>query len=161
MTATEVMARSQIIAQSLGAIYSRLVAELLNPLIDRTLAVLKSAGILAGLEDLRLDGKLIRPIYLASLAQAQRLQEMQNILQLAGISIQMGQVDQNAGMVLDYEEVVRRVAEALTVPQELLRTPQEIQQMQQQAAQALAQMQQGGLPAGQLTPLDQALAGGG
>ncbi len=46
MTATEVLTRNTEMARILGAVYSRLQIELLNPLIERALLILKNRGLI-------------------------------------------------------------------------------------------------------------------
>ncbi|MFT6582861.1 MAG: portal protein [Alphaproteobacteria bacterium] len=77
MTATEVLKRSAEVSKLLGATYGRLQSELLNPLVERGIAILRRRG---EVEDLILDGRRVELRYRSPLAKNQRRQDAQDAL---------------------------------------------------------------------------------
>ena len=139
-SATEVSERTNILAQELGSTISRLQYELLMPL-------LKSAVRKLGAEDklppeMELDGDTVSVEFTSRLAQAQRAEEEQAILEFVQVTLQFGEVDPKAGMAVDVHKALQKVAEIKDIPPEVMRSEQEIQRQMQQAAQAQAASEQ-------------------
>lgn len=118
MTATEVLERSGEMARVLGATYGRLQCELLNPLIERALAILRRRG---EIPDLFLDGRIISLSYRSPLAQRQAQQDAQSTLTWINALAAMGPA---AAQAIDYPAVARWLARALDVPEHLV--PKEV-----------------------------------
>ncbi|WP_286952872.1 MULTISPECIES: portal protein [Aminobacterium] len=72
MTATEVAERHEEKLLMLGPVLEQLYSEMLDPLIDRTFQIAAEAGIIPP-APLDLQGEEIRPEYVSTLAQAQRM----------------------------------------------------------------------------------------
>jgi hypothetical protein len=70
MTATEVLERSSEMTRLLGAMFGRLQAELLNPLLNRAVGILRRRGELPGLS---LDGRTVELQSRAPLARIRRV----------------------------------------------------------------------------------------
>jgi hypothetical protein len=115
MTATEVLERSAQISRLLGATYGRLQAELLTPLVLRTLAILRRRG---EVPDLVIDGRLIELQYRSPLAQAQAQRDVQTALTWIETAAALGP---GALEAVDSAAAVRWLGERFGVPGELIR----------------------------------------
>ena len=115
MTATEVLERSAEMTRLLGAIYGRLQAELLNPVMHRAVSVLRRRGEIPALV---LDGKEVELYSRAPLARAQARQDVQNTLLWLE---QVGRLGPLAQGVVDVPQSARWLARMLGVPGELVR----------------------------------------
>lgn len=116
MTATEVVERSVEMAMLLGATYGRLQSELLTPLIQRAFSILKRRG---EIPDIALDGRYISLDYRSPLARAQGQRSVQNVLSWLNTISSMGP---EATLNVDVAKTTRFLAEALSVPNDLVRT---------------------------------------
>ena len=116
-SATEVAERLKELWQNLGSAFGRLVTECLIPLVIRCLFVLNEQNII----DLpvRVDGRLIKVVPVSPLAQAQEMEDLENILQFVQILGPQGQV------AINQDALLQTVARKLGVPQELINTPEE------------------------------------
>ncbi|QQG36024.1 MAG: head-tail connector protein [Micavibrio aeruginosavorus] len=117
MTATEVIERSAEMSLLLGATYGRLQAELLTPLVQRALAILRRRG---EVPDIRLDGRLVALDHRAPLARAQGQRNIQNTLSWIESVLRMGP---EAVTAIDLPAAARFLGEALGVPVDLIRQP--------------------------------------
>ncbi len=115
MTATEVLERSDEMIRILGATYGRLQSELLTPLIDRALSLLRRRG---EIPDLFLDGRLVKVAYKSTRAERQaQLDADKALLWLTSVS-KMGQDGLNH---VDIGAFVRWLGDKLGVPETVLR----------------------------------------
>jgi len=117
MTATEVLERSAEMNRLLGAIYGRLKSELLVPLVERAVAILRRRG---EIPDLPLDGRRVAIGYRSPLARAQAREDVQNLVLWLETVARLGPAAQ---AVADMPAAVRHLAESLGVPPELVRDP--------------------------------------
>jgi len=140
MTATEVQARTRIIAQDMGATISRMQQEMLFPIIRAVY------NFMAELElappDLDLDDEGLQLEFVSQLAQAQQAVDEQNLLEFTQTAVSFGQVDPKAGLIIDVHKALGRLAEIKHISPQVLRTQQQIQELQQEAAQVQAQEEQ-------------------
>ncbi len=136
-SATEVAERTNIIAQELGSTVARMQHELLLPMLKAVFYWMGQMDMLPS--DLELDGETLQVEFVSQLAQAQWAEEERNILEYTQIATEFGQVDSQAGLIIDVHKALRRVAEVKGIPAEILRNEQEIQQVMQQAAEAQAE----------------------
>lgn len=114
MTATEVLERSAEMTRLLGAIYGRLQTELLTPLLQRSLAILRRRGEVPAVA---LDGTIAEILYRSPLARIQAREEVRNvILWLETIAKIGGDPRQFA----DLGETASWLAETLGVPNSLV-----------------------------------------
>jgi hypothetical protein len=137
-TATEIAERQADLAQRIGASFTRLQDELIQPLVSRILYILNKKGLLSvNLDDVKIDGKEVSIKAISPLAQAQNEEELNNMFRL----IQFAQ--QNAGQLLpafiNIDEALRKVAEKLNVDGSVLADPEQ----RAQAVQMLSQLSQG------------------
>jgi hypothetical protein len=117
MTATEVLERSAEMSRILGATYGRLQSELLTPLIQRGLAILRRRR---EIPDIVVDGRVVTLQYLSPLAQDQAKEDARNVLSWIEMS---GKLGPEAATVIDGAAAGRWLARTLGVPAELLRPP--------------------------------------
>lgn len=141
-SATEVSERTRIVAQELGATISRLQHELLVPVLRAVFADLGKRDMLP--QDIQLDKATVDVEFTSRLAQAQMAMEEQNLIEFVQVVMQMGQVDPQAGLLVDTHAALRKWAEIRGIPPEVLRKEQEIQQIMetQMAQQQMQQMQE-------------------
>ncbi|MGG5887983.1 portal protein [Falsiroseomonas sp. HC035] len=121
MTATEVTARSAISIRLLGAIYGRLQAELLGPLVARCLSILRRRG---EVPPLFADGQEARLVYASPLARVQARADAADTLLFLQAASQLGA---EAQAVLDAPAAARWLARTLGAPAEIIR-PVQIQE---------------------------------
>ncbi len=141
MTATEVHARTQLVRQLLGPMYGRLQSEFLQPLIKRCFGIAFRAGALTPApESLRGADAIIT--YVSPLARAQKLEDVgamdrfeANIMAIAKEGIPA------ALDIYDMDKALRKKAELLGVPQDLLVAGEEVKKLREERA-AAAQAQQ-------------------
>ncbi|MBE9607677.1 head-tail connector protein [Acetobacteraceae bacterium H6797] len=114
MTATEVLERSAQTARLLGATYGRLQAELLTPLIARSLSILRRRG---EVPPLSLDGREVRLTYQSPLARVQGRADAANTLLFLQSVSSMGP---EAAKQVDIPAATRALARMLAAPAEIL-----------------------------------------
>ncbi len=119
MTATEVLERTAEVTRLLGATYGRLQAELLTPVIERALAVLRRRG---AIPPISLDGRLVALQPRSPLAQVQARKDIANTLTWVEKAAALG----DDGLAsIDLPATARWLGEMLSVPGHLMRdTPQ-------------------------------------
>ena len=101
-SATEIVERMKELSQNMGAAYGRLITECMMPLVNRILFVMDEQNLID--MPLKADGKVVRVIPVSPLAQAQNMDDLQNVLQFAQIAQSagpMGQVAINQDEMLD------------------------------------------------------------
>lgn len=140
MTATEVAERMGDLSRQIGSAFGRLQAELVQPLLQRVIFLLKKRGLI---ELPQVDGRDIRISATSPLARSQKLQDVTTVdrfVELVGARFG----PQALSMTIKPEKAAEFIAERLGVPPEILRTEIEREQLVQylQQAQAAAQQQQ-------------------
>ncbi len=116
MTATEVLQRSAEMSRLLGATYGRLRSELIGPLVDRALAILRRRG---EIPDIRIDGRTVELQHRSPLAQTQAREDASNLHTWIAL---LGQLGPGAQAALDPFAAAQWSARALGVPSELVRS---------------------------------------
>lgn len=114
MTATEVLERTAEMSRLLGAIYGRLQAELLTPLLARAVAVLGRRGEISRLS---LDGRAVELHHRSPLARVQAREDVRNTLFWLDTVSKLGG---EAASAVDQPAAARWLASMLGVPNELL-----------------------------------------
>lgn len=115
MSATEVLERSADVARILGATYGRLQTELLSPLMERAMAILRRRG---EIPPVYIDGRQIDIDYRSPLARNQAREDAANAVAWFAILREMG-VDALA--IVDGPRAARWLARAYGLPEDLLR----------------------------------------
>ena len=136
-TAFEIQERMLELARDIGASFGRLQAELARPVMLRTMWILDRKG---EIELPRVDGRVVDIEVQSPLAQAQRIEDVQNVTRF-GETIQAMLGPQMAMVVLEGIEVATFLAERLMVPAKLVRGKREAEQLLQQVMQAAQQAQ--------------------
>jgi hypothetical protein len=141
ITAREIEERHEEKLLMLSPVLERLQNELLNPLIDRTFAIMARNEMIPEAPQ-ELQGEKLKVEYISVLAQAQRMTAIGGIERLAGYVTQIAQIDPNAVKKMDFEQSVDIYAEALGVSPKLVRSDDEVDEMveQEMRQQQMAQM---------------------
>jgi len=121
MSATEVLERSAEMARILGATYGRLQSELLTPMIDRGIAVLRRRG---EIPDISIDGRTIDIDYKSPLARRQSQEDISGAIAWFQAVQQLGG---GAEQIINAPRAARWLAKAFRVPEDLLHSEQEMQ----------------------------------
>ena len=143
MTATETMARMELMQRTLGPTLGRLQSDLLDPLISRTLNILFRSGQLKELpESLKQNGGDIDVSYVGSLSRSQRMDGIANVERYLGL---LGGIAQFKPEVLDLfnqDKAARDLGNDLNVPAAYLNSNEDVAALRQQrAAQQQAQFE--------------------
>ena len=117
MTATEVLERSDEMMRILGATYGRLQTELLTPLIERAIMILRKRG---EIPEIFLDGRLLKITYQSTRAEKQSQIDANNALLWLSSVLKLGEAGLNH---VDVGAFVRWLGAKLNVPDEALKQP--------------------------------------
>jgi len=135
-SATEIVERMKELASNMGAAYGRLITECMMPLVNRVLYVMDEKNLID--MPLKADGKVVRVIPVSPLAQAQNMDDLQNVLQFTQI-VQgvgpMGQVAINQDAMLDY------IAEKMAIPKSVINDEEQRDAIITEMQNSMAQMQ--------------------
>ena len=137
MSATEVAERMADLSRQIGAAFGRLQAELVNPVLQRVIYILKKQG---RIKIPVVNGREIKIKSSSPLAQAQQQQDVATLDRFLGM-IQARVGPQLLNVLVKQDEAAKFVAKKLGVPEELIRSPEEMQQAAQQMQQMMAQQQ--------------------
>lgn len=114
MTATEVRERSAQMMRVLGATYGRLQTELLMPLVERAVALLRRRG---EIPDIFVDGRLLKVAYKSTKANEQAQIDAENALTWFNTISKMGD---NALQNINVPLFVKWLGDKLNVPADIL-----------------------------------------
>jgi len=126
MSALEIAQRGRAIAQNLGATYAGLQNDLLVPIVKDSLTILQKQNKLP--KGFTIDRELVDVVFLSQIAQAQRLTEVDAMLQFATISQQLASTDPRAALLIDVDKFQRRAAELLSVDKNLLKSKAQVEE---------------------------------
>ena len=132
-SATEIAERTRELATNLGSAFGRLINETMIPIVTRILYVLDQQGLVD--MPLKVNGIEIKVSPVSPLAQAQKLQEINDVVQYMQIANATGVAGQTS---LNIPKILSFIAERLGIDQNLLNSPEQQQAMMQQ----MMQMQQ-------------------
>ena len=139
-SATEIVQRMKELSQNLGSAFGRLITEAMIPIINRVLFIMDDQGLID--MPLKVNGQEVKVVPISPLAQAQNMDEVNDVLQFMQV---VGQMGPEAQLALKKDAVIDFIANRLGVPTSLLTSPEErqmmMQQMQQLAQQAQAMQQ--------------------
>lgn len=141
MTATEVAERHEEKLLVLGPVLERLQGELLDPLIDRTFALMLRGGLVPP-PPRELQGKPLQVQYVSILAQAQRAVGTQAIDRLAGFVMNAAQVNPDIADKFDWDQAVDEYSIMLGTPPQLVRPDDDVESIRAQRQQAQQQAMQ-------------------
>jgi hypothetical protein len=115
MTATEVIERSDEMIMILGATYGRLQSELLSPIIDRAINILRKRG---EIPDIFVDGRYLKIAYKSTRAEKQAQIDANNgLLWLSSIA----KLGENALAQIDMDAFVKWLGEKLNIPESIFK----------------------------------------
>ncbi len=115
MTATEVLVRSDEMMRILGATYGRLQTELLTPLIERAVSILRKRG---EIPEVFLDGRLLKIAYKSTRSEKQAQIDANNALLWLGSVAKLGE----SGLQhIDMGAFVKWLGDKLNVPESVMR----------------------------------------
>lgn len=135
-SATEIAERTRELATNLGSAFGRLIQETLVPIVSRTMFVMDQQGLID--LPLKVNGVQVKVTPVSPLAQAQKLQEINDVVQYMQIANQMGPQGQ---VTVSVPRVLEFIAERLGIEQTLLNNPEEQQMMMQQMQQMMMAQQ--------------------
>jgi hypothetical protein len=147
-TATEVAERMADLSRRIGSAFGRLQAELVQPLLQRVIYILKKQG---RIEVPTVNGREVKVRSISPLAQAQANQDISSVaryLQLIGGTFGPEMLQ----MLIDSERTAIHLAKKFGVPESLIRDEDQRKQIAaiaQQMAQQQMQQQQSGMQVGQ------------
>ena len=136
MTATEVAERHQEKMLVLGPVLERLKNELLDPLIERTFAIMYRRGVVP-LPPPQIQGRELKVQYVSMIAQAQKQSGMAALQQAVAYAASLAQGN---GEVLDkvnFDAALEEGLDMLGVPPRVLRSDEETAQLRAQRQQLL------------------------
>lgn len=146
MTATEVATRQQDWIRSSGTAISRLMVELLEPLIKKCVMILKKLGLFP---DIKLDGKHVDIKYDSPLILLQGEEDFERIERYVQFFAQMGGPE-IALALTKLEELPTLVSDFLGVDKRIVPSPADVQaieeRLQQAAQRAITPQAVGGVP---------------
>ena len=147
-TATEVAERMADLSRRIGSAFGRLQAELVQPLLQRVIYILKKQG---RINVPTVNGREVKVRSISPLAQAQANQDISSVaryLQLIGQTFGPEMLQ----MLIDSEKTAIHLAKKFGVPESLIRDEDQRKQIAaiaQQMAQQQMQQQQSGMQVGQ------------
>jgi hypothetical protein len=142
MTATEIAERMADLSRQIGAAFGRLQAELVNPVLQRVIYILKKQG---RIQIPVVNGREIKIRSSSPLAQAQHQQDVATIDRFLGM-MQMRVGPELLNILIKQGEVAKFIASKLGIPEELIRSEQEMQEAAMQLQQLQQQQQMQGPP---------------
>ncbi len=168
MTATEVMARVELMNRLLGPTMGRLQTDLFDPLIQRSFNILMRAGRLEAPPQSVMDANAEMDIeYRGPLARAQKTEEVASMTQFVQGLMDMSQFVPDVLDMVDWDVYVRESAEMRQLPAGVIRSAEEIEEIREGKAKLKQQQMQiesaraGGEAAEQIGKGKQALDEGG
>jgi len=146
ITAYEIQVRQEEKLLMLGPVLERLHDELLDPLIDRTFAIMQDKGLLPPAPE-ELSGSDLRIEYISVLAQAQKAVATSGVERFAGFVGNLAAVKPDVLDKFDTDQAVDEYADALGVSPRIVRSDDDVAKVrqaraqQEQAAQAMQMTQ--------------------
>ena len=141
-SATEIAERTRELATNLGSAFGRLITETMVPIIARTLYVMDQQGLID--LPLKVNGAEVKITPVSPLAQAQKLQEINDVVQYMQIANSMGPDGQ---LTVSVPRVLAFIAQRLGIDQNLLNNAEEQEMLKQQMQQAMMAQAQAQEPA--------------
>jgi|TARA_B100001059_G_C17805869_1_gene569107 hypothetical protein len=141
MSATEVAERMADLSRQIGAAFGRLQAELVNPVLQRVVYILKKQG---RIQIPTVNGREIKIRSSSPLAQAQQQQDVATLDRFIGM-LQARLGPQLTNILVKQNETAKFLAKKLGVPEELIRSDKEMGQAAGQIGEMVQGLQQTGM----------------
>lgn len=135
VTATAVLDRRDERFRRMSPMIARLQTEFLSPLIERVFELLAEDRALPEPPP-ELAGARLKVRFVSPAAMAQEVNEAEQMFRFIGNVSPVLSLDPNAAAVIDWGAFVRRMAENLSVPPDVIRDALAVQQMRQEQAEA-------------------------
>ncbi len=142
MTATEVAERHEEKLIMLGPVLERLHSEMLNPVIDRTFAIMERVGYLPPPPE-ELQGMQLKVEYISLLAQAQKAVGLGAIQQFAGFVGGIIALNPASAYKVDFDEMIDQYGDAVGVPPTMIVPDEVVAALKEQEAQKQQAKQMG------------------
>jgi len=141
ITAREIDERHEEKLLALGPVLEQLNQDLLDPLIDRTFAIMLRKGLLPPPPE-ELSGSPLRVEYISIMAQAQKMVGLAGLERFAGFAFQMAQVDPESMDKVDRDQLLTEYGDMTGVPPSVLVPNDEVALIRQARQQQMAQQQE-------------------
>ena len=143
ITAREIDERHEEKLLALGPVLERLNSDMLDPLIERTFAIMMRKGLIPDAPE-ALQGSHVQVDYVSIMAQAQKMVGLSSLERFAGFAGQMAEFAPSVLDNIDTDALIEQYAEATGVPPKIVLPKEQVmaarqQREQQQAAQQAAQ----------------------
>jgi len=136
-SATEIVERMKLLSVNMGSAFGRQIRECMIPLVRRSMQIMDERGLIN--LPLKINGLEVKIVPVSPLAQAQNMDDVQDVMQWAQIAASMGPVAQST---VKQDAIADFVADKLGVPNSLRTSDEERQELEQQIGQMLQQQQQ-------------------
>ena len=133
-SATEIVQRMKELSQNMGSAFGRLITEAMIPIVRRVLFIMDSQGLID--MPLKIDGQELKVVPTSPLAQAQSLDELENVMKFIQITQGIGPIGQVA---LNQDETLDYIADKLGIPGRILNSAEERKAMMAEMAQMAQQ----------------------
>ena len=140
ITATEILERKEEKLLAVGPVLEQLNQDVLDPLIDRTFAIMARKGLLPEAPP-ELQGMGLRVEYVSVMAQAQKSVGIQGLERAAGFVNQIAQTIPDILDRVNSDELVEQYFDASGVPPKILRSDEQTAQIRQARADAQKKQQ--------------------
>lgn len=141
ITAREIDERHEEKLLALGPVLEQLNQDVLDPLIDRSFAIMERKGLLPDPPE-ELHGVTLRVEYISIMAQAQKQIGLIALERFSSFVAQIAQADPSILDNVDDQELIQQYADATGVPPKILRDPKAVQAIRDARQQAQQQQQQ-------------------
>jgi hypothetical protein len=141
ITATEVAERQAEKLTVLGPVLERLESELLNPLIDRTFAIMYRNGLIPEPPQ-EIQGMELKVQYVSVLAQAQKMTGITAINQVIQFVMASAQANPNILDTIDWDQAAKEYAEMSGIPAKIMASPEAVMAIRKAKTQAQAKAEQ-------------------
>lgn len=141
MTATEVAERHDEKLLMLGPVLERLNDELLNPLIDRTFAIMMRNGLIPEPPE-ELQGVDLKVEHISVMAQAQKMVSTSAVDRFSGFVGQLAGVSPDVLDNVDFDKMTHEYADMMGVSPNIVRSPDQVMELRRARAEAAAAAQQ-------------------
>jgi hypothetical protein len=148
MTATEANVRYEMMQRLLGNTMGRLQADLMDPLIKTTFMMLIRNDQLPEVPESVFERRgQLQVQYIGALARSQKMDQIQSVQSLVQQAAGLAQVNEELLDIIDFDKMIRKQAEMMGIPTDILRSEGEVNKIRRQrqvvqAAQMAAQMRQ-------------------
>jgi hypothetical protein len=139
-TATEVDELKEEKLLVIGPTLEQINDDVLDQSIERIFGIMQRKGLFPPPPP-DLQGENLHIEYVSIAAQALRMVGIQSIERTAAFAGQVMQVKEEAGDVIDFDQLIREHGDATGVPPKVLRSDDDVAAIRQQRAQAMAQQQ--------------------